>query len=135
MPQTIIQIVREISDSLTQSTAQTRNLAEKLGTIYEKIFDQLQVTPKFEGITAITVMPQATSDEPSHIRIRLAKAITLNELVTAFGNYDESPPMANEPAHAIFEFKTTSTTHRATLMAPLDSDSATTLTLRRDMIP
>ena len=130
----IITTIRQISDLITKTELTAEDLAGQLGTINEKVMDQFEVTPTFDGINSATVMPQSMSDEPSHVRLKLSDGVTLDALKEALGDYQKTPRMPRKPPKGMFTIDTSSDSHRVTLIVELDSDTPSNLTLRRDII-
>lgn len=130
---TTIDLLRELCEAISEPAARVKSLAERIGTVREKVLDQYEVTPYAPDLQSATVMPLPDSEEPNFIRLTLQKGVPLEALQQAFGTYRKTPPMPGKPASAWFRVETQSSTHSAVILVPLDTATPKSVTIRRDM--
>jgi hypothetical protein len=107
-------------------------LATSLGTVTAEYKYMLKVNPADEEFQAVNVARRVDSEEVAHVDLRLSESLPLRVLVNAFGEYEELPPMPNEPDYVVFYVERDEMPYRIALIAAVKEGEAHDLTLRRN---
>jgi hypothetical protein len=107
-------------------------LATSLGTVTAEYKYMLKVNPADEEFQAVNIARRVDSEEVAHVDLRLTEPLALRVMVNAFGDYEELPPMPNEPDYVVFYVERDGQPYRIALVAAVQQSDVQDITLRRN---
>lgn len=128
----ILQILDKLAQYLAMDGLTLLSIVDHLGTIQETYAGSIHIEPYDDAFSFASVVRVADTDRPAHVRLELRIQLSLAELEAKFGDYRQIDVPHGEPDTLIFHLDTGDTPFAIVMLAEINNQTVTAITLRRD---
>lgn len=135
----MIEELESIAALLARDPLTVRQVVERLGTATMDYGSNVLVAPSsplFREANVVRQVDRTTFhpiDVPDHVYLTPAEPAPIAELSGAFGTYQEVPSVHEDPPELIFYLEMRGQPYAVALIARVQDERATEITLRRDV--